>query len=72
MPIRRCRVAAFSILRFLLWLAPAQSLLPRLDVAKGRQLYMALIGPAFGLACLLVRGLSREVLALAVPADEVG
>jgi len=64
----RQRVAAFAVLWFLLWLAPTQSLLPRLDVANDRQLYVALIGPAFGLAVLLLRWLSRETMALVIPA----
>lgn len=43
---------AFGLLWFLLWLLPTNSLLPRYDVANDRQLYLALIGPAwlFGLA----------------------
>jgi tetratricopeptide (TPR) repeat protein len=43
-------VIAFAVLWFLLWLAPTNSLLPRLDVANDRQLYLALIGPAWALA----------------------
>ena len=65
---RRHRVAAFSVLWFLLWLAPTQSLLPRLDVANDRQLYVALIGPAFGIGCLLMRTCARDAVALAIPA----
>ncbi len=41
----------FGILWFYLWLLPTNSLLPRLDVANDRQLYLALIGPAWMLAC---------------------
>ncbi len=52
---RRRPVPAFGVLWFFLWLAPTNSLLPRLDVANDRQLYLALIGPAW----LLAWGLSR-------------
>ncbi len=38
----------------MLWLAPTNSLLPRLDVANDRQLYLAMIGPAWWLAVQLV------------------
>ena len=43
----------YAILWFFLWLVPTNSLLPRLDVANDRQLYLALAGPAF----LVARGL---------------
>jgi hypothetical protein len=46
---------AFGILWFYLWLLPTNSLLPRLDVANDRQLYLALIGPAWLLALGVVR-----------------
>jgi protein O-mannosyl-transferase len=49
----RHRVSGFAVVWFFLWLAPTNSLLPRLDVANDRQLYVAMIGPAFALACLL-------------------
>jgi tetratricopeptide (TPR) repeat protein len=48
--IRRAPIGAFAVLWFLLWLAPTNSLLPRLDPANDRQLYLALIGPAWWLA----------------------
>lgn len=48
--VRKAPVDAFAVLWFLLWLAPTNSLLPRLDVANDRQLYLALIGPAWWLA----------------------
>lgn len=38
---------AFGLLWFLLWLAPTNSLLARYDVVNDRQLYLALIGPAW-------------------------
>ncbi len=53
--LRRHRTLAFALLWFFLWLAPTNSLLARLDVANDRQLYLALIGPAWGLAQALVR-----------------
>lgn len=52
--VRRAPVSAFAVLWFLLWLAPTNSLLPRLDVANDRQLYLALTGPAWWLATRLV------------------
>ena len=45
--LRRRPAIAFGVLWFFLWLAPTNSLLPRLDVANDRQLYLALIGPAW-------------------------
>jgi hypothetical protein len=50
--INRARrpLASFAVLWFVLWLAPTNSFLPRLDVANDRQLYLALIGPAWWLA----------------------
>lgn len=43
----------FGILWFFLWLAPTNSLVARLDVANDRQLYLALVGPAWLLAWAL-------------------
>jgi tetratricopeptide (TPR) repeat protein len=51
--VRTRPVGAFAALWFLLWLAPTNSLLPRLDVANDRQLYLAMIGPAWWLAVQL-------------------
>jgi hypothetical protein len=51
--IRKHAVGAFSMLWFLVWLAPTNSLLPRLDVANDRQLYLAMIGPAWWLSVQL-------------------
>jgi hypothetical protein len=51
--VRRARVGAFATLWLLIWLAPTNSLLPRLDLANDRQLYLALIGPAWWLAVRL-------------------
>jgi protein O-mannosyl-transferase len=53
--VRRARAGAFAILWFLLWLAPTNSLLPRLDPANDRQLYLALLGPAWWVAVQLTR-----------------
>lgn len=53
--VRRARVGAFATLWFLLWLSPTNSLLPRLDLANDRQLYLALLGPAWWLAVHLTR-----------------
>ncbi len=53
--LRRRQAAGFALLWFLLWLAPTNSLLPRLDVANDRQLYLALIGPAWVLGHALAR-----------------
>lgn len=52
--VRRAPVSALAVLWFLLWLAPTNSLLPRLDVANDRQLYLALTGPAWWLATRLI------------------
>lgn len=53
--LRRWPVLCFGILWFFLWLAPTNSLLARLDVANDRQLYLALLGPAW----LLGHGIAR-------------
>lgn len=50
---------------FLHWL-PTNSLLPRLDIANDRQLYLAMIGPAFILAATLARLLRRGFIAAAL------
>ena len=70
--LRSYPVLAFSILWFFLWLAPTNSFVPRLDVANDRQLYVALIGPALGIARVVLR-LSPRVLQWAlVPIAVVG
>lgn len=53
--VRRSPVAAFAALWFLLWLTPTNSVLPRLDIANDRQLYLALIGPAWWVAVQLTQ-----------------
>ncbi|MCP5339889.1 MAG: tetratricopeptide repeat protein [Steroidobacteraceae bacterium] len=58
---RRFPAGAFAIAWFFLWLLPTNSLLPRLDVVNERQLYLALVGPAW----MLGLGLARIPSALA-------
>lgn len=43
--LRRAPWLSFGILWFFLQLAPTQSLIPRLDIANERQLYLASVGP---------------------------
>jgi protein O-mannosyl-transferase len=52
---RSRRWVAFGVLWFFLWLAPTNSLLARFDLANERQLYLALLGPAW----LAAQGLQR-------------
>jgi tetratricopeptide (TPR) repeat protein len=65
--IRRRPALAFGVLWFFLWLAPTNSFLPRLDVVNDRQLYLALLGPAW-LAGLGVAALAARRRALAAAA----
>lgn len=51
----RAPALAFGVGWFVIWLLPTNSLLPRLDPANDRQLYLALIGPAW----LVALGLAR-------------
>ena len=64
------REVGFGILWFFLWLLPTNSILPRLDVANDRQLYIAMAGPAWLLAYALgkaaIRWGMRTPLAAAV------
>ncbi|MBN8281157.1 MAG: tetratricopeptide repeat protein, partial [Gammaproteobacteria bacterium] len=53
--LRRAPLPAFSVLWFLLWLAPTNSLLARLDLVNDRQLYAALADPALLLAAAMHR-----------------
>jgi hypothetical protein len=62
--VRRAPVGAFAVLWFLVWLAPTNSLLPRLDPANDRQLYLALIGPAWWAAVRLVAIAKERSLAV--------
>ncbi len=61
---RRRPVPAFGVLWFFLWLAPTNSLVPRLDVANDRQLYLSLVGPAWLLAWGLARAARRRKVAV--------
>jgi len=63
--IRRFPLPAFAVLWFLLWMAPGNSLLARLDLVNDRQLYTALAGPALLLA-LAIHRLGRQQRYLAV------
>lgn len=56
--LRRRPALAFGILWFFLWLAPTNSILPRLDLANDRQLYVALIGPAWLTGMLAARAVA--------------
>src|SRR6185295_15082297 len=51
--LRRRPWLAFGILWFFLQLAPTNSIVPRLDVANDRQLYLACWGLFFALATLI-------------------
>jgi len=51
--VRRRPAISFGILWFFLWLAPTNSFIPRLDVVNDRQLYLAILGPAWIVAWLL-------------------
>lgn len=59
---RRQPWLAFALGWYLLQLAPGNSLLPRLDLANDRHLYLALAGPLLVLACLLLRAGARPRL----------
>lgn len=62
--LRRRPALAFAILWAAIWLAPTNSLVARLDLANDRQLYLALIGPAWLAGWWLSsRGLSRRAMA---------
>lgn len=58
--LRRRPPLGAAILWFFLHLAPTNSFLPRLDVANDRQLYLAILGPAFLLAAGLWSWLPRR------------
>jgi tetratricopeptide (TPR) repeat protein len=51
--VRRLPAVSFGILWFFLWLAPTNSFIPRLDVVNDRQLYLAILGPAWIVVWLL-------------------
>lgn len=58
--VRRFPLPAFAFLWFLVWLAPTNSVLARLDLANDRQLYIALAGPALLLAAAIHRLAVRQ------------
>ncbi len=53
--LRKPSVGAFALLWFVICLLPTNTLLPRLDIANDRQLYLALAGPAWWLALATVQ-----------------
>lgn len=61
--LRRLPALGFGILWFFLWLAPTNSLLARLDVANDRQLYLAMVGPGWCVAHLLLQLRARAWIA---------
>lgn len=63
---RRRAIAGFALLWLYLHLAPTNSLLPRLDVANDRQLYLALIGPALLFAMPAARMMRTRALPAAL------
>jgi hypothetical protein len=66
--LRRRPAWAFGILWFAIWILPTNSLLPRLDVANDRQLYLPVIGIAWMLACAvhdLVHGTQTQLRTMA-------
>jgi tetratricopeptide (TPR) repeat protein len=58
----RRHVFGIGLLWFFLHLLPTNSLLPRNDVANDRQLYLALLGPAWMLASALAASLSQRLV----------
>ncbi|MCB1625831.1 MAG: hypothetical protein KDI32_14645 [Pseudomonadales bacterium] len=65
--LRRHPAVAFGVLWFFVWLAPTNSFLPRLDAVFDRQVYVAMIGPAWllgwGIASLAARPLRGVAVA---------
>jgi hypothetical protein len=53
--VRRAPSFAFAVLWFFVWLSPTNSFIPRLDVVNDRQLYAAMVGPAWFCACAAER-----------------
>ena len=64
--IRRRPAVALGVLWFFLWIAPTNSFLPRFDIANDRQLYVALIGPAWLLGRVLAPAMAARRAVLAV------
>lgn len=71
--LRRRPAIAFGILWFFIWLAPTNSLLPRVDVVFERQAYLALAGPAWllGWSIASLRMLPVRLFGAAVAAAAV-
>jgi hypothetical protein len=67
--LKRHPAVGLGILWFFLWLLPTNSIVPRLDVANDRQLYLAMAGPAWLLAYGLAKAAARW--GAAVPAATV-
>ena len=62
----------FAICWFFLWLLPTNSLVPRLDVANDRQLYLAIVGPGWLLGLVLARAWPRAASIRGAPAAPHG
>jgi Flp pilus assembly protein TadD len=58
--LRRQPWLAFGVLWFFLHLLPTNSIVPRLDLANDRHLYLAMLGPAFLLAAVLWKVTGRR------------
>lgn len=63
--LRSRPAVGFALCWFFLWLLPTNSLVPRLDVANDRQLYLAIVGPGWLLGLLLARTWPRAGAATA-------
>jgi tetratricopeptide (TPR) repeat protein len=69
--VRRRPVPALAVLWFLCWLAPQGWWLPRAEVASERQLYLALLGPAWLAAAAILRLPGPRALRTAIAAGLV-
>jgi len=58
--LQRRHAAGFAIVWFFVWLLPTNSLVPRIDVVNDRQLYAAIVGPAWLLGLALAPLASRR------------
>ncbi len=63
---RRRRWISFGIFWFFVWLLPTNSILPRVDVANDRQLYLAMMGPALTVAVMLSLWLTPKYSRMAI------
>lgn len=66
--LRTRPAVAFGLLWFFLWLAPTNSLLPRFDLVNDRQLYVAMVGPAWLAAWTVAKLPARRVAAVVLAA----